>query len=200
MRCRRRPDDLHKGSIVPVRTSMEHDTMSSGNGRKCRIAAIAGATLMCTAAVVQARGPDSTTASQVFVKEAIQGDLAEIQIGRLAQRKGASDGVKQFGQTLESDHTAGLQKAKSLAASLGMMAPSAPNAKQKSTYNQLSRLSGRRFDRQLAKRMVKDHEKDVQAFRLKRRKIGPAAEFARQTLPTLEAHLKQAKSLSGYKT
>jgi putative membrane protein len=171
----------------------------SGKANKCGIAAIAGATLMCTAAV-HARTADSTTASRAFVKEAIQGDLAEVQIGRLAQKKGASDGVKQFGQRLESDHAANLEKAKSLAASLGAAPPAEPNAKQKFTYHQLSHLSGQQFDRQFARKMVKDHEKDIRAFALESKRSGPTAEFARQTLPTLEVHLKLAKSLTGSRT
>jgi putative membrane protein len=173
--------------------------MISGNAKKCGIAAIAGATLMCTVAV-QARVPDSTTESRAFVKEAIQGDLAEIQIGRLAQKKGASEGVKRFGRTLERDHTAGLQKAESLAASLRAAPPAAPNAEQRSTYNHLSHLSGSQFDKRFVNKMVKDHEKDIQAFRRESRRTGPTAEFARRTLPTLEAHLKLAKSLTASRT
>jgi putative membrane protein len=171
--------------------------MMSGNAKKIGVSVIAGAILTCGAAV-QAGTPDSASAaSRAFVKEAIQGDLAEMQIGRLARKKGTSDEVKQFGQRLESDHAAGLQKAKSLAESLGARPPAEPNAKQKVTYQKLSRLSGPQFDRQFAKRMVKDHEKDIREFELESKRSGPAAEFARQTLPTLEAHLKVAKSLTG---
>src|SRR5215204_4816759 len=42
--------------------------------------------------------------SQKFIKEAIEGNLAEVQIGQLAQQKGQSDGVKSFGQLLATDH------------------------------------------------------------------------------------------------
>jgi putative membrane protein len=38
-------------------------------------------------------------ASQKFLKEAIEGNLAEVQMGQLAQKNGASDGVRSFGQT-----------------------------------------------------------------------------------------------------
>jgi putative membrane protein len=40
-------------------------------------------------------------ADQLFLSKAIQGDLAEVKIGSLAQEKGQSDEVKQFGKMLE---------------------------------------------------------------------------------------------------
>ena len=49
-------------------------------------------------------------ADQLFLSKAIQGDLAEVKIGSLAQEKGQSDEVKQFGKMLEQDHSAQLQK------------------------------------------------------------------------------------------
>jgi putative membrane protein len=155
---------------------------------------------MLDSGLVQARTPDTTEASRAFVKEAIQSDLAEIQIGKLAQEKGASEKVKQFGQRLESDHSANLEKARPLAESLGVKLPTTPNANQKATYDKLSRLSGQQFDRRFAKKIVQDHKKDIKAFQQEGRKSGPAADFAKQTLPTLQEHLKIAKSLSGSTT
>lgn len=37
---------------------------------------------------------------QTFIKDAIEGNLAEVQMGKLAQDKGQSDAVKSFGQML----------------------------------------------------------------------------------------------------
>jgi putative membrane protein len=39
-------------------------------------------------------------ASQKFLKEAIEGNFAEVQMGQLAQKQGSSDGVRSFGQML----------------------------------------------------------------------------------------------------
>jgi putative membrane protein len=156
--------------------------------------------LLLASGLAQARTPDSTETDRTFVKKAIQGDLAEIEIGKLAQQKGASEKVKQFGQRLEADHTANLEKAKPLAGSLGSAPPTAPNANQKAAYDKLSSLSGREFDRTFAKKMLKDHKKDIKEFQRESRRSGPAADFAKRTLPTLEEHLKLAKSLSGSRT
>jgi putative membrane protein len=40
-------------------------------------------------------------ASQKFLKDAIEGNLAEVQMGQLAQKNGNSEGVRSFGQMLE---------------------------------------------------------------------------------------------------
>lgn len=42
---------------------------------------------------------------KAFVKKALEGGMAEVQLGQLATEKGSSDDVKQFGQTMVTDHT-----------------------------------------------------------------------------------------------
>src|SRR5262249_15386042 len=85
---------------------------------------------------------------QQFMTKAIQGDLAEVQIGKLAQQKGESSDVKQFGQMLEQDHGQNLQQAQQVANQIGLTPPTQPSAEQKATYDRLNRLSGAGFDRQ----------------------------------------------------
>lgn len=139
-------------------------------------------------------------AADRFMSQAIEGDLAEIQMGKLAQQNGATDQVKQFGQRLVSDHSADLQKAKSVAQSMGMNPPTAPDAKQRADYQKMSKLSGAKFDRQFARDMVRDHKKDISKFKRESKKSGAAANYAQQALPVLEQHLQMAESLNSSKT
>ena len=53
--------------------------------------------------------------SQKFLKEAIEGNLAEVEMGKLSQKQGASEGVRAFGQMLEKDHSDANQKATAVA-------------------------------------------------------------------------------------
>lgn len=131
-----------------------------------------------------------------FMTNAIQGDLAEIKMGELAQRKGGSDAAKKFGQMLQQDHSQHLDKAKALAQQSGMVPPTQPDAKQKATYDRLSKLSGAQFDRQFARAMVSDHKEDISKYRKEAGSKGPLADFAQQTIPTLEKHLQTAENLS----
>lgn len=139
-------------------------------------------------------------ADQNFLNKAMEGDLAEINMGKLAQQKGQSQDVKQFGQMLEQDHSQHLEKAKQTAQQMGFTPPTEPNAKQKKTYDQLSKLSGAQFDRQFAQDMVKDHKEAISTFGKQAKSKGPLADFAQQTVPTLQKHLRTAESLTGQKS
>jgi putative membrane protein len=134
-------------------------------------------------------------ASQKFIKEAIEGHLAEVEMGQLAQKNGNSDGVRSFGQMLQKDHSDANQKATAVANSLGVTPPTAPNSKQKAMYDRMSKLSGAKFDRQFAKHMVDDHKKDIKAYERESKKSDAAGAYAKETLPTLKKHLETAQSL-----
>jgi putative membrane protein len=85
-------------------------------------------------------------ASQKFLKEAIEGNFAEVQMGQLAKKQANSDGVRSFGEMLEKDHSAANQKATAAATSLGMIPPTSPSKKQTADYDKMSKLSGAQFD------------------------------------------------------
>jgi putative membrane protein len=135
-------------------------------------------------------------ASQTFMKNAIEGNLAEVQMGQLAQKNGSSEGVRSFGQMLERDHSEAIQKAMTVAKDIGVTPPSEPNAKQKAEHDRMSKLSGARFDSEFAKMMVTDHKKDIAEFQKEAKKKDEAGKFAKDTLPTLQKHLETAQSLA----
>lgn len=149
---------------------------------------------------LHAQNSKSSAAADSFLKQAMQGDMAEIQMGQLAQQKGADQQVKQFGQTLVSDHQENLDKAKSLAQQVGVTPPESVNAQQKAAYQKLSKLSGQQFDKEFAQHMVQDHRKDITKFEQESKKSGEIANFAQDTLPVLRKHLQIAESISGNQT
>src|SRR4029453_14096936 len=106
----------------------------------------------------------SAKPNQEFLTDAIQGNLAEISMGQLAQKNGGSDGVRSFGQMLVQDHSAANEKATSLAQTQGVTAPTAPKPEAKQEYDRLSKLNGEAFDEKFAKHMVADHKKDIKEF------------------------------------
>jgi putative membrane protein len=135
-------------------------------------------------------------ADKKFIKEAIEGNLAEVQMGQLARQNGASQGVKDFGQMLATDHGQANTKAQSVAQSLSVTPPTEPNAKQKKDYDKMSKLNGAAFDKAFAQHMVADHRKDIAAYKKETKsKNQTAADYANETLPTLEKHLQTAQSL-----
>jgi len=132
-----------------------------------------------------------------FVKKAIEGNLAEVQMGQLAQQKGATQPVRDFGVMLAKDHSDANQQAMALAQKVGVTAPTAPNSEQKKMYDRLSKLSGAQFDREFAKAMVSDHKKDISEYQKEAKsKNANVAQYAQATLPHLDQHLKAAESLN----
>jgi putative membrane protein len=155
-------------------------------------AGLAGALVVSSASLAQDK------ADQKFLKDAMEGNLAEVKMGELAQKNGTSDGVRSFGQMLQQDHSAANDKAESVAQSVGMTPPTEPNRKQKADYDKLSKLSGDKFDREFVNHMVMDHKRDIREYeRAAKKKNAPAGNYADETLPTLRKHLDTAQSLMG---
>ena len=137
-------------------------------------------------------------ADRMFVKKAAEGGLAEVELGQLATQKGSSDEVKKFGQRMVDDHSKANDQLKQVASSLGVTVPDKLSPKDQATKDRLSKLNGEQFDAAYMRDMVKDHTKDVAEFKQESQKAkNPEVKnFASQTLPTLEDHLKQAKTIA----
>ena len=151
--------------------------------------------LLGTPAIAQSASDDKA-AAQKFLTDAMEGDYAEIAVGKLAQEKGTNQAVKDFGAKLVADHTAHLDKAKQVASQLGVKDPGGASILENAEYLKLKVLSGSTFDRTFAKDMVSDHENAIEEFRKEAVNSGPVGEFAKESLPTLEQHLQIAQSLT----
>ena len=147
-------------------------------------------------AATAAQAQTADKASQKFIKSAIEGNLAEIDVGKLAQQKGTTEAVKSFGEMLVKDHTDANEKAKQAALQLGVAPPTGSSIAEKAEYLKLKVLSGATFDRTFAKDMVKDHKADIKDFQAEAQKSDAAGTFAKDTLPTLQKHLQTAQQLT----
>ena len=132
---------------------------------------------------------------KAFIKTAMMGDNAEVQMGKLAQQKGGSQGVKDFGRMLEMDHGMHKDKDVALASKLGVGPTDDVPAMAKMDKHKLEGLSGAKFDREFIKGMIKDHKKDISEYEKQAKTKGVTAQFANETLPTLKKHLQTAEGL-----
>ena len=140
----------------------------------------------------------SMMADHKFAMEAAMGGMAEVEMGRLAAQKGASDDVRQFGQRMVDDHSKANEQLMQVASSKGMTLPTALGAKHQAEMQKMSALSGEAFDRAYVKMMVKDHKKDVAEFQ-KEASRGADADiksFAATALPTLQEHLRMIQRIN----
>jgi len=136
-------------------------------------------------------------ASKTFIKNAIEGDIAEVNVGKLAQEKGQSQAAKDFGAMLVKDHSEHKAKAEEVASEIGVKPPTGSSIGEKATYAKLKVLSGSTFDKAFARAMVKDHNADIKEYKKESAKDDPAGKLAKETLPTLQKHLQTAEQLAG---
>ena len=132
-----------------------------------------------------------------FAQKAAEGGVAEVNLGQLAEEKGSSQEVKDFGKRMVADHTKANDQLKADAAKQKFTLPTDMSKRDQMAYDRLSKLSGSAFDRAYARDMVRDHRGDVAEF-LNESKNGKeewTKDFASQTLPTLREHLKQAEEM-----
>jgi putative membrane protein len=133
-----------------------------------------------------------------FMKDAAVGGMTEVKLGQLAEQKAASDGVKQFGRRMATDHGRANDELKQLASQKGVALPMGLDRSHQGLYDKLAKLNGADFDRAYMKEMVKDHDKDVKAFRKQADsgKDPDVKSWASKTLPTLQEHQQQAKQVA----
>ena len=144
----------------------------------------------------------SALRDKVFLRKAIAGGLAEIQLGQLAAQQGGSDDVRQFAQRMVSDHTQLNDSLKPIAESLGIMLPTKMTSADQAHYNQLRSLSGEAFDRAYVKLMVDDHHHDLRDFRAEATSTQDASlrEAAQKGSSVIRQHLTMISTLPNAKT
>lgn len=172
------------------------------------MAAVAGVSLLLagmlfgqerTASSKSSQDPAANTMTDTqFTREAAAGGMAEVELGQLAQQKGSSEAVKNFGKKMVEDHSQANEKLTGIASEQKIRLAAGLSRQDQATYDHLSSLSGDAFDKAYARDMVSDHVKDVAAFKKEAAtgKSDAVRKFAMETLPTLEMHLKMAREMS----
>jgi putative membrane protein len=133
-----------------------------------------------------------------FVRAALQGGMAEVQLGQLAAEKGSSDDVKQFGQHMVADHTKLGDEMKQVAQQMGVKPPNGVSKKDKELMTKLQGLSGQQFDNAYIAAMVKDHKKDNDDFQAEISQTqNPALkQVAQQGDQVIEQHLQMIEQIA----
>jgi putative membrane protein len=131
-------------------------------------------------------------------------NLEEIQAGQLAQKKGTTRDVKDYGAVLVRDHTKGDQDVKTLAAKMNVDLEAMKNdarhqEKQQVMQNkmdQLQKLSGKDFDRAFAQMMVNGHREAIEMVKTARADAKPELKsFLDKLLPVLQKHEDMANDI-----
>ena len=160
-------------------------------------AALAGLLIGPALAQAQTGEVELAPQDQKFSEEAAIGGLMEVTLGELALQQAKDEQVMAFGQRMVQDHGQANEKLMAIAEQKGIQLPQELPEDAQQKYEELQQLSDAEFDRAYMDEMVKDHEKDVQAFE-QQAESGQDPDlraFAEETLPTLREHLEMAKEV-----
>lgn len=125
-----------------------------------------------------------------FAVKAGNDGMAEVQLAQLAQQKSVSTDVKAFAAKMITDHTKANTKLMALAKQKNITLPAALSNEEQKKIDEMSKKTGKDFDKAYVKDMVSDHDKDVKEFTdaSKDLKDADLKSFAATTLPVLKMH------------
>lgn len=135
--------------------------------------------------------------TDAFVTNAAIGDMYEIQAGQIAQKKGQSAGVKDFGKMMVTEHTAMTNTMKPLIVAAGKTAPTGLDERRKGLIDNLNAASAADFDKTYLAQQEAAHSETLtlmQGYADNGDDAGLKAAAAK-AVPKVQAHLDKVKSL-----
>jgi putative membrane protein len=135
---------------------------------------------------------------QSFFKRAAEGGIAEVEAGKLAESKGSSQAVKDFGAMMVKDHTEANTKLKGIASTKNVDLPTSSSARQMATKAKLEVLTGETFDKSYIKGQITAHQQTAALLKkeIASGKDADAKGFAKEILPTVQMHLKKIREIA----
>ncbi len=144
------------------------------------------------------RGNQSSTVSdadRTFIEKAAKSGMKEVTVSQATLNQLSNPELRDFAQTMISDHTNANQELMSIAQQKGVMLPQKDMDKQQKMTEKWSKKT-EDLDKDYISEMVDDHEEAVELFEKATRSTdSDISTFAQKTLPKLQHHLMMAKNL-----
>ena len=143
------------------------------------------------------KGAGAPMTDQQFVDFAAQTDMVEANLGQRAETSGESQGVKDYGQMLATDHTNDYKQLADVAKQANLNVPSAIDAEHNKMIGPFYKAEGAAFDKKYIAEMVAGHTKAIEIYKKEAADAQNSAlkSYAEQALPVLQKHLDGAKDL-----
>jgi putative membrane protein len=132
---------------------------------------------------------------QMFVKEAAADNQFEIQLGQFVQQQAQNQQVKQLAQEMVQDHQQAQQQLQQIAQGMNMQLPSELEQWQQAKLQAMQQKHGEHLERAFTFGQVGAHHTDILKFQYEaqRGQNEQLKQFAQQTIPTLEKHMRMAE-------
>lgn len=132
-----------------------------------------------------------------WLTEIHQANLAEVELGDLAEKKGSTPAVRSAGRMLATEHTDFDAKVTRVAGRLGVPLPTALAPADATAANRLRGETGKSFDQDFLAAMVSGHEKAIADTKtqISQGSSPQVIALAKEALPHLRKHLAVLKKV-----
>ncbi len=145
-----------------------------------------------------AQQPQSLASDSAFIARAGSAGLLQVKLGKLAEQKGKSTSVVEFGKRMVADYSKANEELASAARNAGFPAPVLLRQDQQifDRFNNMGRSS---FDKNYMAEMVKQHNEEAQLFQQESRegRVQSLKQLASKMLPGVEQRLSLATQTAG---
>ena len=160
---------------------------------------LAGACVGLPARAADQKGDKAESISaqdQEFVNQAGVINMAEVELGKIAQSKASNSDVKTFAKKMVEDHGKASKELEQLVKQEKGKMPKELDQTHKDLKDKLSKLSGSEFDKQYMEAMAKGHMEAMTAFESESKSESAIGKWAGQTLATLQQHHQEAMRIA----
>ncbi len=145
-----------------------------------------------------AQQPQSLASDSAFIARAGSAGLLQVKLGKLADQKGKSTSVVEFGKRMVAEYSKANEELASAARNAGFPAPVLLRQDQQifDRFNNMGRSS---FDKNYMAEMVKQHNEEAQLFQQESRegRVQSLKQLASKMLPGAEQRLSLATQTAG---
>ena len=159
--------------------------------------ALAAAVTLASGAIAQTTPTKLITGDQTFANKVISTGLLEVGLGKLALQKSSNASVKTVAQMMIDDHSKANDQLAQIMSTKGITASQTMLPEHQKDYDRLAALSGSEFDREYKQLNIAGHQDAVKEFQqnLTTLQDPELRTFDKDTLPTLQHHLKMSEDL-----
>ena len=145
-----------------------------------------------------AQQPKLLASDSVFIQKAGSVGLLQVKLGQLAEKKGASPAVVEFGKRMVADYSKANEELKAAATAAAFPAPALLRQDQQ-TFDRFNGKGRSSFDKAYMAEMVARHNEEVRLFQRESTggRVQSLKQLASRMLPELQQRLSLATETAG---
>ena len=145
-----------------------------------------------------AQQPKSLASDSIFIARAGSAGLLQVKLGHLAEKKGTSPAVVEFGKRMVTDYSRTSEELKAAAKAAGFPSPVLLRQDQQ-IFDRFNGMGRSRYDKAYMVEMVKQHSEEVRLFQQESAggRVQSLKQLASRMLPEMEQRLSLATQTAG---